>query len=72
MNNNFKLLQPLFKWQWLFFILLVLSVVTLFANFGFWQLRRHAQKVAYNGVIKSRIVNEASSFEDLKSNFEAG
>lgn len=69
MNNKLRLLQPLFKWQWLFFILLVLTVVTLFINLGLWQLRRHAQKVDYNTVIESRITNEPSSFEDLKSNF---
>jgi len=69
MNNNLKLLQPLFKWQWLFFVLLVLTVVTLFINLGLWQLRRHAQKVNYNSVIESRISNKPSSFEDLKSNF---
>lgn len=69
MKNNLTILQPLFKWQWLFFILLVLSVVTLFVNFGLWQLRRHAQKVAYNGAIESRFNNQALSFEQLKANF---
>ncbi len=72
MNNKLKLLQPLFKWQWLFFILLVLSVTTLFINLGLWQLRRHSEKVAYNSVIASRIVNEALTFEELKSTFELG
>ncbi len=69
MNDKLKLLQPLFKLQWLFFSIIVLSAVTLFASLGFWQLRRHAQKVDYNAVLESRLVTTPMTFSDLKSNF---
>ena len=69
MNNNLKLLQPLFKLQWLFFILIVLSAVTLFSSLGAWQVRRHFQRADYNTVIESRLVATPITFDELKANF---
>ena len=69
MNDKLKLLQPLFKLQWLFFIIIVLSAVTLFASLGFWQLHRHAQRVDYNAVIENRLVATPITFDELKANF---
>ncbi len=46
-----KLLTP----RWLFGHLLALALVALFINFGFWQLRRLAQRDAYNALLETRL-----------------
>ncbi len=46
-----KLLTP----RWLFGHLLALALVALFVNFGFWQLRRLAQRDTYNALLETRL-----------------
>lgn len=46
-----KLLTP----RWLFGHLLALVLIALFINFGFWQLRRLAQREATNALLETRL-----------------
>ena len=56
-----KLLTP----RWLFGHLLALSLVVLFVNFGFWQLRRLAQRDAYNTLLEARLDAPPQPFAEL-------
>lgn len=41
--------------RWLFGHLLALTLIVSFVNFGFWQLRRLAQRDAYNALLEARL-----------------
>ncbi len=56
-----KLLTP----RWLFGHLLALSLIVLFVNFGLWQLRRAAQREAYNVLLESRLSADPQPFGKL-------
>ena len=56
-----KLLTP----RWLLGHLLALSLVVLFVNFGFWQLRRLAQREAYNALLEARLSAQPQPFSQL-------
>ncbi len=57
-----KLLTP----RWLFGHLLALALVALFINFGFWQLRRLAQRDAYNALLETRLDAPPRPYTDLE------
>ncbi len=63
-----KLLTP----RWIFGHLLVLCLVILFANLGFWQLRRMVQREAYNALLESRLSAEPAPFARLAQQFSLG
>ena len=56
-----KLLTP----RWLFGHFLALGLVVLFVNFGFWQLRRLAQREAYNALLEARLTAPPQPFGNL-------
>lgn len=56
-----KLLTP----RWIFGHLLALGLVVLFVNFGLWQLRRLAQRQAYNALLESRLDADPQPFGKL-------
>lgn len=56
-----KLLTP----RWLLGHLLALGLVVLFVNFGFWQLRRLAQRETYNTLLESRLTADPQPFGEL-------
>ena len=60
-----KLLTP----RWLFGHLLALSLVVLFVNFGFWQLRRLAQREAYNTLLEARLEAQPQPFRELAKQY---
>ena len=60
-----KLLTP----RWLFGHLLALSLVVLFVNFGFWQLRRLAQREAYNALLEARLEAQPQPFGQLVNQY---
>ncbi len=60
-----ELLTP----RWLFGHLLALALVGLFVNFGFWQLRRLAQRDAYNVLLEARLDAEPQPFAQLARNY---
>ena len=60
-----KLLTP----RWLFGHLLALSLVVLFVNFGFWQLRRLAQRQAYNTLLEARLEAKPQPFNELAKQY---
>ena len=62
-----KILTP----RWLFGHLLALSLVVLFVNFGFWQLRRLEQRDAYNALLETRLSAPPQPFTDLMAGLEA-
>lgn len=53
--------------KWLFGHLLAASLVVLFVNFGFWQLRRLNERQAYNALLEERLAAPASPFLALRS-----
>ncbi|MFU8888644.1 MAG: SURF1 family protein [Trueperaceae bacterium] len=50
--------------KWLFGHLLVLAVVVSFTQFGFWQLRRHAERSARNEVTVGRAAAEPVALDE--------
>lgn len=62
-----KLLTP----RWLFGHLLALSLVVLFVNFGFWQLRRLEQRDARSALLEARLNAPPQPFTDLMAGLEA-
>ncbi len=61
-----KLLTP----HWLFGHLLALALVALFINFGFWQLRRLAQRDAANALLETRLDAPPRPYLDLYADLE--
>jgi len=64
--------RKLLSLRWLAGHLLVLTLVVLFVNFGFWQLRRLDQREAYNALLEARLAAEPRPFSDLKDRFSLG
>ncbi len=60
-----KLLSP----RWLAGHLLALTLVVLFINFGFWQLRRLDQREAYNALLESRLSAAPEPLAALKATY---
>ncbi len=58
-------MKKLFTPRWLFGHLLALGLVVLFVNFGFWQLRRLAQREAYNALLEARLNTQPQPFGEL-------
>lgn len=56
-----KLLSP----RWLAGHLLALSLVVLFVNLGFWQLRRMNERSSYNALLESRLNDEPEPLAEL-------
>ena len=56
-----RLLQP----RWLVAHTFVLALVVLFVFLGFWQLRRHDERVALNEIGERRLSSAAEDLEDL-------
>lgn len=63
MNPTHKLLSP----RWLAGHLLALTLVVLFVNFGFWQLRRHEERGAYNALVGMRLAAEPEPYPQLRA-----
>lgn len=61
-----KLLTP----RWLFGHLLALSLIALFVNFGFWQIRRLGQRDLYNTLLESRLATDPQPFADLAEQYD--
>lgn len=62
-----KILTP----RWLFGHLLALSLVVLFISFGFWQLRRLAQREAYNALLETRLTTQPQLLSELLQRYSA-
>ncbi len=62
-----KLLTP----RWLFGHLLAFGLVVLFVNFGFWQLRRLAQREAYNALLEARLEARPQPFGQLVNQYSS-
>ena len=57
--------------KWLFGHVLVLAVVVSFTQFGFWQLRRHAERMALNEVTVARAAAEPVPLDEALAAAEA-
>lgn len=62
-------MNKLFTPRWLLGHLLALSLVVLFVNLGFWQLRRLGQRDAYNTLLEARLTAEPQPFAALAQDF---
>jgi surfeit locus 1 family protein len=62
-----KLLSP----RWLAGHLLALSLILLFVNFGFWQLRRMEERNAYNALLEARLGAEPEPLAALLARYSA-
>lgn len=60
-----KLLSP----RWLAGHLLALTLVVLFVNFGFWQLRRLEQRTTYNALVGARLAAPPEPFAELRERY---
>jgi surfeit locus 1 family protein len=65
MSSTRQLLSP----RWVAGHLLALTLVMLFVNFGFWQLRRHDERQAYNALVGARLVAEPQPYGELRERF---
>ena len=55
--------------RWLFGHLLALTLIVLFVNFGFWQLRRLAQRDAYNALLETRLSAPPQPLNELLARY---
>ncbi len=61
----------LLKPRWLLLHVLAVATALLFSNFGFWQLRRHAEREAYNNLLEERMYDEPQSLADLLASYQS-
>ncbi len=60
----------LLKPRWLLGHVIALGLITLFINFGFWQLRRFDWRLSYNNLLEERLATEPQPFELLATNYQ--